>query len=188
MLEIWEMLDESGASGATPPTVDNPTPPVDNSGNATDDKSGKTFTQAEVDKIITERLEREKTKAEKAAEKAKREAEEKALLDSKEFQTLAEKRAKELEEATTRLSSLEQLEEKSKRYVKALTSYRDALIANVDEAYRKPILNMDIVDQLEWLAEHASKSNTPQFPSTPKPNGQGLTADEKRKNSFVARF
>lgn len=183
MFEFWELLDESGASGATPP-VDNPTPAASESGNAPEDKSGKTFTQAEVDKIITERLEREKTKAEKAAEKAKREAEEKALLDSKEFQTLAEKRAKELEEATARLSSLEQLEEKSKRYVKALTSYRDQLAANLPDSIKALLKDRDIADQLEWLAENAKTAQTPQFPATPNPNGQGLTNDEKRKNSF----
>lgn len=61
--------------------------------------NSRTFTQAEVDEIIKERLQREKSKADKAAEDARRAAEAEAAAKNGEWQKLAEQREKELADA-----------------------------------------------------------------------------------------
>lgn len=52
---------------------------------------GKTFTQADVDRIVKERLEREKKKREEAIQKERDEAERKRLEEQGEYKELAEK-------------------------------------------------------------------------------------------------
>lgn len=79
---------------AEPPTpVDPPTP---------------TYTQADIDRIVGERLAREKQKADKAIEEAKAEAERKRLEESNEFKALyeAEKAERERERAEAQAERL----------------------------------------------------------------------------------
>lgn len=77
----WLRLDlqtfAQGGAGDPPPTdpIDPPAP---------------TYTQVDIDRIVGERLAREKAKAEKAVEDAKAEAERKRLEEESEFKTLYE--------------------------------------------------------------------------------------------------
>lgn len=67
----------------------------------TENKGGeeKKFSQADVDRIVTERLQREQEKSRKTAEEAKQKAEAEAAAKNGEWQKLAEARAQELAKA-----------------------------------------------------------------------------------------
>lgn len=160
---------------------------------ADDQDSGddKKFTQADIDRIVQERLAREQAKSEKAAEKAKKEAELARLAENQEFQELAQKRQERVVELEEQVADYDELQERAKKYEKALTGYRDALIKGVPENVRSLLDGLDIADQLQWLSDNAkqfSGDKTP-LPSTPSQNGtNGLTADEKRRRAFTPRL
>jgi hypothetical protein len=67
----------------------------------------KTFTQTELDAIVTERLQRAQRKAEEQANKARTEAERKAQEEQGQYQKLAESLKAELEQERTRAKALE---------------------------------------------------------------------------------
>ena len=81
-------------------------------------KEGRTFTQAELDKIITERLERESKKRKEAEAKAREEAERDTLAKNQEWEKLAKKHEAELLEAQNRLKELELNELRTKAAAK----------------------------------------------------------------------
>lgn len=145
-------------------------------------KTGKTFTNAEVEEIVKARLEREKARQAKDAEAAKEAAEREKLRASAEFEKLAtdlEAKVKALEPA------LEAAE--------AQVAERDALLARYGEAVGKlvaertgnlpaPVValldSMESLDRLEWIttnAEALGAAGTPivTIPTTPKPKGNG---------------
>lgn len=189
---------------ATNPAGQPPAPPAEDTDDAsggqsttTPENSGKkerVFTQAEVDKAIEDRLARERRHAEKEAEKAKREAELVSLAEQQKFQELAQKRQERVLELEGQLADFETLTTKIAKYEKALGSYRDALLANVEEKVKPLLQNLDVADQLQWLAANATTSANPNqpppptFPATPQPNGRGLTAEEKKAQAYNAKF
>lgn len=67
----------------------------------------RTFTQTELDRIISERLAKERTKAEAAAVKAREEAERKAAEEQGEFKRLYEQTAQRLAETEARAKAAE---------------------------------------------------------------------------------
>ena len=81
-------------------------------------KEERTFTQAELDKIIAERLEREKTKRKDAEAKAREEAERDTLAKNQEWEKLAKKHEAELLAAQHRLKELELNELRTKAAAK----------------------------------------------------------------------
>jgi hypothetical protein len=93
------MADEN----PTPESQDKP----DDKPTAGDDKR---FTQAELDAVVKDRLERQKRASEAAQEKTRKEAEEKALKEQGEFKTLAESRQAEIEALKPKAEYAEQLE------------------------------------------------------------------------------
>lgn len=68
---------------------------------------GKTFTQADVERIVKERLQREQGKAEQLAQKAREEAEAKALAEQGKYKELFEKQQADLQAAAARVKALE---------------------------------------------------------------------------------
>lgn len=191
-------LSATSPTGATPPadttTTDNAsggqsTTTPENSG-----KQERLFSQAEVDHFITERLERERKQAQKEADKAKKEAELVSLAEQQKFQELAQKRQERVLELEGQLTDQEALTAKLTKFEKALASYRDALLVNVEEKYKPLLKNMDVADQLEWLAAHATtpadpaQPPRPTFPSIPTPNSRGVTTEEKKAQAYHAKF
>lgn len=86
---------QSNAGAGTAGTAPAPNPSGDSS--STPEKPEKTFSQADLDRIVKERLADEKRRAEAKAAADKRTADEKALADNAQWQQLAESRAAELE-------------------------------------------------------------------------------------------
>lgn len=155
------------------------------------DKPSPSFTQADVDRIVKERLEREQKKAQTAAQKALEEAEAKALADQAKFQELADKRGQklsELETATADLTvKLESEAAKAQRYEKALTTMLTEQRKRVPEHLHSLLDKLDPVEQLEWVAANGDKLGATGVPATPKPAGLP-DADKERAQAEAERF
>lgn len=157
------------------------------------------FTQADVERIVAERLERAQRKADEKAAKAREDAEAKALADQQEFKTLAEKRGAklaELEGATAQqAAALEALQADKGRLEKALRTQVDALRANVPPHVATLLDKLDVAEQLEWLAANGDKlggaqaAPKPGVPPTPKPRaGETDAQDEEARRAIAASY
>jgi len=138
-----------------------------------------TFTQADIDKIIADRLARAKDgwdkKAADATKKAADKAEEQRLKEQAEWQALAEKHEAELAEIKPQYeASAERLD----RYTTALTSYLESARAGVPGHIISLLDNLDPVEQLNWLTEHASELGKPLAPKLDA--GVGSSVDPKK--------
>jgi hypothetical protein len=98
--------DKGGAGATTTAPEPSPAETTATSPEPTTE-AGKVFTQADIDRIVAERVKREKEKAEGAAQAAARKAQEEALAKNAEWQKLAEQRAAELAEMQARLRETE---------------------------------------------------------------------------------
>lgn len=136
--------------------------------------SEKDFQEA-IEKRLRDRLEREQKKAETATQKAREEAESKALADQAKFQELADKRGKQvtdLETANATLTTqLEAVTAKADRHEKALHKLLAEQLKAVPEHLHSLLSKLDAVEQLEWIAGNADKMKTATngVPPTPKP-------------------
>lgn len=143
--------------------------------NSGTEKPTPTFTQSDVDRIVNERLDRERKKAESVTQKAREEVESKALADQAKFQELADKRGKQvtdLETANATLTTqLEAVTAKADRHEKALTKLLAEQLKAVPEHLHSLLSKLDAVEQLEWIAGNADKMKTATngVPPTPKP-------------------
>jgi len=146
-------------------------------------KDEKTFTQAELDQIVKDRLERERKKAEEATDKARKKAEADALEKNQEWQKLAEKRQVDLDEMTKQKTELESFKEQAKKYKAAL----DANLKKATEKLPKHILTliekMDPVDAMKYITDNAevlgAKPDT--YSETPEGKEKKVTDDDKKE-------
>lgn len=100
----------------------------------------KTFTKAEVEARIRERLAREKTKAQESAEAAAMEA-------RAQWEDLAKKRQSKIDELTPQSERAERLEA-------VLSTYVDAEKRGFPEHIASLLNRMPIEEQLEWISEN----------------------------------
>lgn len=175
-------------------------PPDDATGKTTggENKPFAVFTnekefQEAIDKRLAERLERERKKAESAAQKAREEAESKALAEQQKFQELAEKRAKalaDLEASTADLTTkLEAEQNKAQRYEQALTSLLAEQRKRVPEHLYSLLDKLDPVEQLEWIATNGDKlTSAAGIPATPKPQAGMTDADREKAQKDTQRY
>lgn len=153
--------------------------------------AGKKFTQAELDKIIADRLKRQEAKIRKELETAKKKTEAEELEASQEWQTLAQKRQSQIQELEKRVAELEPLAEKVEKYEAALAGYRDSLLKGVPDHVKELLADKDIADQLTWLSTNATKfrkraeGEDGGLSATPGATAdQKLSAEERRKQAF----
>lgn len=141
------------------------------------EKAEKTFTQAELDRIVEERLAREKKQREAAADKARKEAEEKTLLEQGEFKTLAEQRAGELAAAQAKLEAAKAVEARAEKHEKALKAHVEALLKDAPKHLTELLAKLDAAEQLAWITANPDALKTteaakPTPRGTPVPTGQ----------------
>lgn len=134
----------------------------------------KKFTQADLDKIVKDRLQREKDKAAAVAKQAAEQAEAAALESQKEFEQLATKRAEKITtletDLTTKTTELEQLIEQLERYKLALSGQLTTTKEGLPESTLELLNRLDEVDQLEYLTKHGAELRKPVgVPPLPKP-------------------
>ena len=156
-------------------------------------KAEPTFTQADIDRILTERLERERKKSDDKAKKAREDAEAKALEDQQKFQELAHQRGTKVAELETSVATmateLETAKGTAERYQKALNTILAEQRKRVPEHLSSLLDKLDPVEQLEWLASNADKlSNTAGVPATPKQKGDMSAADKEKAQKDAERY
>ena len=146
----------------------------------------KRFTQADVDEIVKARLKRAEDKAKADQEKARTDAEAKALAEQGEWKTLAEQREKDLTQAQQVIEAAKATERDRDRYKQALTTHVNALRANLPSHLTALLDKLDPVDQLEWMsANHAelTRPNAPDINAGGRggSNGYQPTDEERRR-------
>lgn len=148
---------------------------------ATPEKSGeKLFTQADLDKLIDDRIKREREKAKAQADKAAKEADERRQAEQGEWKTLAEERKTQLEQLAPKSELADELLEWFNGYVEAQTAnWPDSLRAfdpGVDAKFKL---------RTKWLEEGHKlvvdlKSGTP-YPAQHSGTGGNKPATTKEQ-------
>lgn len=167
------------APTAEPQTQNDPQPTPATSPDPTTAQPGneRTFTQAELDRIVTERLERAQRTAEAEQARIQREADEARLTEQNEFRTLAEQRAErivELEAAAGQVTTL--TEERDN----ALAVVRELVAGELEAApdyVRDAIAERGPVEQLRYLNQHRDKWSNPTTPRGTPPGTRGSNID-----------
>ena len=186
MSEITKPAPTDDASGADNPTAETAAPP-----------NAKTFTQAELDAIIADRLKRQEEKLSKSAKQTAEAEAEKKLAEAAEYQKLAETRAERIAEHEKRIAELEQSQAQADKYGAALSTYVEKLSANVPSEITALLASMDAADRLSWLTSNAEKfakaAEQPEaengaakrpLPSTPPPKSSTkITPEERRRKA-----
>lgn len=144
--------------------------------------------QKELDRILAERLKREKEKAERAEAKAKADAEEAALKDKQAFEELANKRQTRIAELEAQTSELDTSRQKLADYEKTFKDILKAEKDGLDASIVALLDKLDPLEQLKWLSENKGKGKpAPKspVPPTPPPSDGRPAADaeiaERRK-------
>ena len=151
-------------------------------GNQTE--QARTFSQADIDRIVTERLAKEKAKSEVAVRRAQEEAEAKRLAEQGEFQKLYEQAQAKLQEAEERAKTLQI--EGIKRDVAQRLNLPAALIDRLrgeDEAAIEADAKALIAALPKPAAPDINAGSGAQSSSKPQSWLGGLT-----KQEFAARF
>lgn len=189
LLKLLMLMEADKGSGGgagdpkDPPNTDDSTGDEDpNAGNG-EGTPEKKFSQKEVDEIVKARLARKEKELETAAEKAKADAEEKALKDQEKYKELAEKFEKDLVDERTKLTELSTLPEKLERTEGALKKLLETQRKGLPDHLIKLLDKMDPVDQLEYIAENKEvlfkAGDAP--PKTPKGGGDKKPTEEELK-------
>lgn len=168
--------------------------PDSSSGDSDDDKPEKTYSKADLNRIVKERLAEEARKAQTKAAAEKKAAEEKALADNAEWKTLADQRAAELAQTKEQAALVE-------GYAKRLNALVDAEIAAWPEEVKKLDPGPKAVDaRLDWLEKSRDLAKRlaalPKAPTTEAglgsgappptpPQGQPGSGDGKGKYRFT---
>ena len=185
---------ESGAGSGEKP-VDGPEAVADQAkaeaGNDANKDAPKTeekqFSQADVDRIVKERLDRERKKSEKTTAKAKKDAEDAALAKNQEWEQLATKRQQEIETLQKTNAELEAYKQQADRYKLAL----DTQLADIKKGLPKFVLplieKMDPVEAMKYIAENREELGVkPEtYSPTPKPQVKKVR-DEDTKSGLQA--
>lgn len=146
-----------------------------------EEKPNAEFSQDDVDRIVAERLEREKRKAERDREEAKRQAREKALQDQEDWKNLAEERTQTIEEKNQRIEELsgleterDQAQERIDTLEKRLTDLIAPQFEAVPEHFREAFDEWTVERKADWLAKNAEKLTTtpPDRPAGSRPTGR----------------
>lgn len=162
IMELNE-ADKDNGTGETPAT-----PPV---------QQAATFTQADIDRIVTERLEREKRKGDEAAKTAAEAAAAKALKENSQFKELSEKQAATLLEKETVLiqtkAQTETLTQERDKYKTALEEHVKERRTGLPDSITVLLDKLDPVEQMAWLSKNAATlgTNREGVPATPKAQG-----------------
>lgn len=157
----------------------------------------RTFTQAELNAQIDDRLRREREKNERESNERAAEAERKALTEQSKFKELSETLQGQLDAKATEVTTLQARLEAAE---KALTSSLEGLRKDIPQHIITLLDKMTPADQLEYISTNAEQLKPPpangstdgsrqtsHVPNTPPPGGANLTDEERRRQSVSAR-
>lgn len=179
------------APETTDATTEDAQPTADATGTENGGNGERTFTQADVDRLIEDRIRREREKADKERRKAEEAAEAKRLEDQKEFEQLANQRAERIKELEAETDKATTLAEELERSNTALETYVATLREGLPQSVLVLLDGRPLPDQLEWLTANRDEVLGTQpgpdkpkgVPASPKANGSGTNDDEKRKRA-----
>jgi len=142
------------------------------------------FSQADVDRIVKDRLEREKSAREKAAAKLREDAEADALKKNQEWQTLSQKTEARANELQARVGELEAVGSQVERYKAALEKNLEAEKKDLPKHVLVLLEKLDPVEQLEYLAANRevlgkAGRTSEGVPSTPSPRQRSLSEEDQ---------
>jgi len=135
--------------GAQPPT----TAPAGSAGDEPQAEEKK-FTQADLDTLIKDRLERQRRALEAQQREAQQALETQKLEDQKEYEKLAKQRAEEISTIKPRAALAESYEKGVSRLMNEATK---ALPSNIQMILNK----LSLPDQLDWLTENLDSVKAP---------------------------
>lgn len=167
------LTDGTSATGGAPGSNAAHSSPAGESPTTPSGEPSKTFTQADLDRIVKERLAEAQGRAEKRSAAERKQAEDEALAKNAEWQKLAEQRGTEL--ATAKAQA-----EAATRYAAALNTQIDAEIA----AWPAEVRSLDpgteaLEARLAWVAKSralaARLASLPTAPRTEAGSGQRAT-------------
>jgi len=143
----------------------------------------KKFSQAELDTLIKERLDRQRRALEAQQREAQQALETQKLEDQKEFEKLAKQRAEEINTLKPRAGLAESYE---KRVAQLMSEAAKSLPSNLQMLLNK----LPLPDQLDWLTENldsvkapavvSGSTNTNAWDRTSHSAPQSLTDEEYR--------
>jgi len=175
------MSDTTVSQGTTEPTTANP---VQATMPEQDKPQGKTFTQAELDAIIEERLTRAKESAKRESEKAAKKAEEETAAKNGEWQKLAESRQAEIDNTAKRLAELEPYQTQAQRYKDALERHLSGMTEKLPEHVKELLKGKDPVEQIEYLTKFGAalgvKNGVPPTPPENQTNASQSEIERRR--------
>lgn len=148
--------------------------------------------QAEVDRMLKERLERAEVKATEKARKAAEAAEAEAAAKNGEWKALAEKRAVTLAALEAEKGTLaeEMAAQKTTlaRYEKALGAHVEAQSADVPDGVKALLNKLDPVERLEWLAANRETLVQQTRQGVPPTPGADVSMDETQREAARKSF
>jgi fused signal recognition particle receptor len=163
---------------------------VETSANGDRTDSRVTFTaeqQRELERIIAERLDRERRKFERERAEAERRAREAALAEQQDFQRLAEERAQRIAELEAEVARLRELEATLDEYRALIRQQNEALLKHAPKVIRDALARLDPLEQARFLADHADELR-PRAAVPPTPDGAVTPriSDEERRRRTVS--
>lgn len=185
--QMSEITNPTAASEPTSPTAGG------EGGQPTTQQPVKTFTQAEVDRLIAERLERADKKSAKEREEAAKKAAEESAAKNGEWQKLAEQRAAELADLGKRVAELEPVTAKLEAYEAAIKKQLEADRAKLPAHITALLDKLPLTEQIEWIAANretvsATSAQPPtqptqqrRIPGTPEPAGNNAITEAEIK-------
>ena len=146
------MADETVTENAQTETTEATTTPTAGGTNGGQPSGDARFTQADIDRIVKERLEREQATAQKRQQAAQAEAEKKRLAEDAKWQELAEKTQSEL-------AALKAEAERAERLGAIMATMYDNRLKALPANLRKAVESLpatDPLDRLAWLDANES--------------------------------
>ncbi|MFA6243497.1 MAG: hypothetical protein WC655_21330 [Candidatus Hydrogenedentales bacterium] len=151
----------------------------------------KKHTDADVDRIVKERLKRAEESANEKAAKERRDSEEKALAEQQRFKELSEKQTKTIGELEPRVGALTGELEQANKTIDALNEVIKADVAAEIKALNLPSATTELLEgksaleQRAWLTKHKeellkSKGQRPTG-TPPTPTGDKGAGDNDQK-------
>jgi fused signal recognition particle receptor len=145
--------------------------------------------QRELERIIAERLERERRKMERERAEVERRAREAALAEQQDYQRLAEERAQRIAELEAEVARLRELEGTLEQYRALIKQQNEALLRQAPRVIREALARLDPLEQARFLAEHADELR-PRAAVPPTPDGAGvprISEEERRRRTVSVR-
>jgi membrane protein involved in colicin uptake len=188
-----------GISGAHKMSSDKKTTPPTNEGEndgtpPANQGDEKTFSQADVNRMLAEQKRKSEERSKKDAEEAAAKAREAELANQAEFKKLADERGQQLEKVKADLAAAETHRERAERLEATLKAQLEAQIKDVPDHIKDLLQSLSVEDQIAYLAKNRDKlvAQPQNRQIAPTPSGDVTkvvtqSEEDNRKKHFAAQ-